>query len=159
MKNKIIYAVILIIIAAAIGGWVYYQQASKNISDKAQAQAVVVAFGKKMQNVPLAGTKEIAATAIQNNYADYVAPQLLNAWIYDPTKAPGRLTSSPWPDRIEISSIAKNRDGDYIVIGNVVEITSVEVENGGIADKYPILIGLKKINDKWMIWLFTKTSF
>lgn len=159
MKNKIIYAIILIIIAIVVGIWVYYGQINKNISDNAQARAVVVAFGQRMQNVPLAATKEIAAAAIQNNYADYVTPQLLNAWLYDPTKAPGRSTSSPWPDRIEISSIAKNKDGDYVVVGNVVEITSVEVENGGIADKYPVLLGLKKISDKWVIWLFTKTAF
>ncbi len=57
-------------------------------------------------------------------YAPYVAPELLDAWKSDPQHAPGRLTSSPSPDRIGIRAVQMNADGSYVVTGTVIETAS-----------------------------------
>lgn len=75
---------------------------------------------------------------MQENYGDYVSPALLAKWLNDPLNAPGRLTSSPWPDRIEILSIEPLSEYAYEVEGEIIEITSVEKASGGVAAKRPI---------------------
>ena len=89
-----------------------------------QITAVVQAFGKKLQQVSL--LSPTAATDIRSQYADYLSPALLDQWAADPAHAPGRMTSSPWPDRIEISSLTKISNGVFAVSGDIVEVTSVE---------------------------------
>ena len=57
----------------------------------------------------------------KKNYGDYITPELLAKWQGDPQNAPGRMTSSPWPDRIEISNIERQPDGSYIANGKIIE--------------------------------------
>jgi hypothetical protein len=61
-------------------------------------------FGKKLRNVSLLAPD--AAQELQKQYAEFVSPVLLETWMKDVSKAPGRKVSSPWPDRIEITSLA-----------------------------------------------------
>ena len=68
----------------------------------------------------------------------------------DISRAPGRVTSSPWPDRIEITSIVREAD-KYVVVGFVVEVTSIEVVNGGVAAKIPVRVVLEKREGRWFI--------
>ncbi|MFA5012979.1 MAG: hypothetical protein WC520_00225 [Candidatus Paceibacterota bacterium] len=165
MNSKPILIIFLIIVLIVIGVWAYSDMQTKKsaaevaAAEMAQVRDVVTSFGKKMQLVPLSGTKEIADTAMQENYSGLVSSELLSAWMADPANAPGRLTSSPWPDRIEISSVVKNANGSYAVAGNVIEITSVELENGGIAATYPVSITVSKINGNWVISAFAKGTY
>jgi hypothetical protein len=92
--------------------------------DTTQITVVVEAFGRRLQLVSL--LSPTAADDIRSQYADYIAPTLLDQWAADPAHAPGRMTSSPWPDRIEISSLTKISTGLYAVSGEIVEVTSVE---------------------------------
>ena len=78
--------------------------------------------------------------SIEENYAEFVTPTLLEDWMKNPQKAPGRNLSSPWPDRIEILSIEKTVKNAFEVKGEVIEITSVEKVNGGIAGKRPTFL-------------------
>jgi hypothetical protein len=73
-----------------------------------------------------------------------------------PERAPGRLTSSPWPDRIDIISIDRDDDGAYDVQGSIIEITSTEVGTQNIANQYPIAIKVRNQNGKWVMTGFTK---
>jgi hypothetical protein len=65
------------------------------------------------------------------------------------------MVSSPWPERIEITSITKTKSDEYAVTGNVVELTSAEVNTGGYADKIPIRVRVQKINGDWLIVDYT----
>ena len=120
------------------------------VDEKARVTAVVEGFGKKLASVSLLATT--AAADIRAQYADYVAPALLDQWAGDPSQAPGRLTSSPWPDRIEIISITRVSAGEYAVTGSIVEVTSVEVNTGGAAAEIPLQLTLQK-DDQSRWWI------
>lgn len=119
-------------------------------SDKTAVMSLVEDFGKKLQKVSLQAPSEDVNKSMQENYGDIVAPELLTVWQKEPLKAPGRLTSSPWPDRIEILTAEKVANA-YEVKGEIIEITSIEKVNGGVAAKRPITLLVKKIDNRWLI--------
>ncbi len=106
-------------------------------------------FGEKLRSVSL--LSDDVQSALETNYGEYVAPQLLSKWQADPPNAPGRLVSSPWPDYIEISSVDRRSDESYKIEGYVVEKTSVEAENGGVAAKRAITLYVNYDNGRWLI--------
>ncbi|NPV92385.1 MAG: hypothetical protein HPY50_16595 [Firmicutes bacterium] len=108
-------------------------------------------FGGRLQNVSLLAPKDTLIKSIQDNYGQYVSPDLLNEWQKDPQNAPGRVTSSPWPDRIEVLSVVKLPDSSYEVKGEVIEVTSTEKANGGAAARRPVTLAVGKIGDRWLI--------
>jgi len=89
--------------------------------------------------------------SIPLNYSDFVAPALLAKWQSNPENAPGRMVSSPWPDRIEIQSVEKISEGTYKVKGQIIEITSAEKTSGGTAAKRTVTLETKKIGSSWLI--------
>ncbi len=127
--------------------------------DQKAVEDLVKNFGKKLQMVSLQAPKDVLKTSMQENYGHLVPRELLSKWISDPLKAPGRLTSSPWPDRIEILSTRKLAENKYEVKGEIIEITSVEKESGGAAAKRPITIMVEKINDNWLITDVTLSAY
>lgn len=115
-----------------------------------QAEAVVEKFGEHLKNVPLTAEPDTVAEAIQTEYAPYVTEALLDRWMKDPLHAPGRETSSPWPERIEVVSLEKV--GEYYeVVAKVVTLTSVEKANGGYYDTTPVYITVANTNGAWRI--------
>jgi hypothetical protein len=69
--------------------------------------------------------------------------------------APGRIVSSPWPDRIEISALEQTGADRYVVSGFIVEVTSVEVLNGGAAAKLPVQLTVERQQGQWLITEFS----
>ncbi|MBZ4662899.1 MAG: hypothetical protein JG776_581 [Caloramator sp.] len=118
----------------------YSQKETINNQEICQVVKIVDGFGSKLKNVPLLAPKEIIIKYIKDNYSIYVIDRLLEKWIKEPKKAPGRLTSSPWPDRIEIKSINKIDKYTYKVTGEIIEITSSEIVLDGVAAKRPIVL-------------------
>ncbi|TJX59638.1 hypothetical protein E8P77_21065, partial [Soehngenia saccharolytica] len=112
---------------------------------------LVETFGKKLQIISLLEPKDILDKDMEDNYSDLVSQKLIDAWKADPLNAPGRLVSSPWPDRIEIKTLNKISKSEYQVEGNIIEITSDELEHGGISSHRPIMLTVRKTNNKWMI--------
>jgi hypothetical protein len=86
---------------------------------------------------------------MQENYGEYVSPSLIEQWFKDPINAPGRLTSSPWPDRIEILSTEKVSEGAYEVMGEIVEIAGGEKKE--IVAKRTITLLVEITDGKWLI--------
>ena len=83
---------------------------------------------------------------ITEHYGDYVHSELLMEWVNDPQIAPGRLTSSPWPERIEILSLEKLSKNIYRVQGKIIEVTSAST------DEKPVTILVKKnAEGRWLI--------
>lgn len=117
--------------------------------EEVAARYVVESFGKRLQNVFLQSPN--VDQTIREQYAEWVAPELLEIWTKDTSRAPGRVVSSPWPDRIEILSIAQEGATRYVVTGFVVEVTSVELVNGGAAAKVPVRIVVEKREGRWII--------
>ncbi len=118
--------------------------------EREQVKSAVTAFGQKLQMVSLTAPPEQVRQQIQDNYGGLVTPELLSQWQDQPSNAPGRAVSSPWPDRIEIMSLEKT-DLKYAVKGEIIEITSVEKNSGGAAARQSIDLTLIKSGDRWLI--------
>lgn len=125
------------------------QQSAEN--EKEAVTSLVENFGKKLQLVSLLAPEQTVRESMQEHYADFVSPSLLEKWQSDPQQAPGRTVSSPWPDRIEVLSVEKVSEDAYQVKGEIIEITSVEQEKGGVAAKRPVTFNVRKFADRWLI--------
>ncbi|HOQ09731.1 MAG TPA: copper amine oxidase N-terminal domain-containing protein, partial [Syntrophomonadaceae bacterium] len=99
-------------IAEALGAEVEWDAASRTViittkgntpdNEQAVVSKLVADFGQRLKNVSLLAPDDVVTKSIKENYAEYVSPELLAQWQKDPANAPGRLTSSPWPERIDI---------------------------------------------------------
>lgn len=120
-------------------------------SDETAIRSLVEEFGSRLQTVSLQAPKDIVSKSIQENYGDFVSPALLAEWLSDPLNAPGRVLSSPWPDRIEILTVEKLTEYTYEVKGEIIEVTSAEKASGEVAASRPITLVVKKIGSSWLI--------
>jgi hypothetical protein len=68
----------------------------------------------------------------------------------------GRVTSSPWPDHIEITAVTGDATGGFMVTGFIIEVTSVEVVNGGVFDQIPVRMTVQKIQSHWLITAYSQ---
>lgn len=117
----ILAAVVLVGAAVAtyfLAGW------PTALEDEDAARAVVEEFGKKLQNVNILADKTMAADAIVREYGPLISPALLSQWQNDPTQAPGRITSSPWPDHIQITSLDRENRSRFVIEGDIVEVSN-----------------------------------
>ena len=130
------------------------QTTANNLDDEAKVRDLVANFGKRLQDVSLLAPD--AAQEIQNQYAEFVSPTLLEMWMTDASKAPGRMVSSPWPDHIDITTVSKEDSDKYEVTGFVIEVTSMEVINGGAAARIPVRIVVQKDQGRWYITEYTE---
>jgi hypothetical protein len=85
-----------------------------------------------------------------------VQPDLLEKWKADPKNAPGRLTSSPSPDRITITGTQRNKDGTYTVLGNIIETASSNGTTTQVTDSIPVKFTLSLGPDGWQITGYQK---
>lgn len=85
-------------------------------------RTTVAQFGNHLNSVSVLSPS--AAEDIQKAYAPFVSPELLAAWVANPMTAPGRISSSPWPDHIEVDTVTMSEDGTYEVLGRVMLKTS-----------------------------------
>ena len=106
-------------------------------------------FGKRLRNVALLTPD--AAQQIEDQYADFVTLDLLVVWMADPSHAPGRLTSSPWPDRIEITTVMEQDPQVNLVSGQVVELTSAGLYSDKVAVTYPVELTFVYVDSYWLI--------
>lgn len=119
--------------------------------DAAEIAALVEEFGRKLQTVSLLAPQDVLEESMENTYGNLVVPELLEAWLENPSSAPGRLTSSPWPDRIEIDRITKLSSTAYEVQGEIIEITSTELDSTAIAGKRRIILVVTRVPNRWLI--------
>ena len=128
--------------------------AVSDVGEEAEVRDLVESFGKRLQMVSLLAPN--AAQDLQKQYSEFVSPALLETWMKDVSKAPGRIVSSPWPDRIEITTLAKEGPSRYVINGFVVEITSTEVVSGGAANKIPVHMVVEKDQEHWLVTEYTE---
>lgn len=156
MKKTI--SIVAIIILAGFIGLLVFNNYKKNeiISDSTRStiEETVNNFGNQLQKVSLLAPEDILKASIQSQYSSFVSTELLNNWLTNPQNAPGRTVSSPWPDHIEINSIQSSKKG-YEVKGDIVFMTSNEVEHGGETGRQSIYLFLKNIDGKLLITDYT----
>lgn len=112
---------------------------------------VVNDFGRQLKNISLSAPEEQVREDMEKYYGDLVVYETIKKWFKNPLEAPGRLTSSPWPEKIEINSVSKETEEKYLVKGRIIEITSIEESEGGKAAERSIDIYLAKFDGTWLI--------
>lgn len=123
--------------------------------DSKAVREVVTSFGSKLQTISV-----LAPTAkddIAKTYAPFVSKDLIAEWQKDPRNAPGRVTSSPWPARIDIVNMSRRNDGSYEVQGQIVNMTSNEEKYGGDAGRDPVTVRLQNQDGRWVITDYRKS--
>jgi len=153
-RSAVIGLVVLIVIMAGVLYVVHPASAPTALlpahaQDEAAVRSTVTNFGMVLKNVSLLAPD--AAQQIANTYAPYATPELIETWVASTTSAPGRLTSSPWPDHINIVSVTIQADGSYLVAGNIIEVTSADQQPGAASDSQPVEITLQERNGTWLI--------
>ena len=123
--------------------------------EAAAARATVMSFGLMEKRVSLLAPE--ASSTIAMNYGPSVAPPLLARWEADPPSAPGRVTSSPWPDHIVIDDIRETTEG-FEITGTLVLMSSEAVARGGTYGTDPVLIDLENQNGQWLITSYEDQS-
>lgn len=129
------------------------ESTANGVTDEDHKQAVisqVEEFGKSLQMVSLLAPADVLQKSIQDNYSRYVTADLLAKFQSDPLNAPGRLTSSPWPDRIEVLSAEKISEDLYKVEGKIVEVTTAGETNDTVINR-PITLEVKNMDGQWLI--------
>lgn len=117
--------------------------------DEAEVRGLVESFGERLKMVSLLAPE--AAQDVQTQYAELVSPTLLETWTSDVSNAPGRMVSSPWPDRIEITALEQEAADRYVVEGSIIEITSTEIGSEEAAHRIPVRIVAEKVQGHWLI--------
>ena len=126
--------------------------------DAPGVRQVVERLGQHMKQVSLQAPDSLVAREIRQAYAPLVTPALLEAWTSEPTRAPSRDVSSPWPERIEIRSVETDERGLCRVQGEVVYVTSAEVTQGGAAARESVSLFVARLDDGWRISAYEKAT-
>jgi len=100
-------------------------------------------LGGQMRRVSLLAPDTLVAREMTDAYGSLVAPELLANWQKDPSHAPGRQVSNPWPARIEIKSV-DSRDAECRVIGDVVYVLTSDTVSA--VDRRPVTVTLRDEN-------------
>jgi hypothetical protein len=152
-RREYFLLIVGLILVVITGAAVYYVQRAPNRSrDMAQVTKLVTDFGSYEKNISLQAPPDAIAQDMQQNYAQYVTAALLAQWRADPSHAPGRLTSSPWPDHIEIDSVTPQGSG-YIVTGHMVMLSST-----GESGIVPVVLQIIQENGAWKIAAYQQQS-
>ena len=155
IQTRTIIGVVVVVIVLA-GGWLLFGRPNADTA-QADVRSTVTEFGSQLQKISLLAPN--AGDELGKTYAPYVDAALLAKWQADPSTAPGRETSSPWPDHIEITNVQKSDEGAYIVSGTLVLMTSNEVEHGGNAGTAPVTITLHHEKGDWKIVEYSQGAY
>ncbi len=153
--KKIFIAISIIIVVGGAGAYFWYQHKAvqREQANEAAVKNAVENFGSVLKNVSLLDPNAISE--MDSTYKNYAAPALLAQWENNPSQAPGRLVSSPWPDSIQITAIQKIGNNSYEVDGDVIEMSSQNLATGGNSGEYPIKSTVGYVNNVWLITSFS----
>jgi membrane-bound inhibitor of C-type lysozyme len=118
---------------------------------KETIRQVVNDFGQQLKNVSLLSPEEQVRADMENYYNDLVVYETIKKWFKNPLEAPGRLTSSPWPEKIEVDSINEETKEKYLVKGRIIEMTNTEEDEKEKTVERKIDICLAEFDGNWLI--------
>lgn len=143
-RREYFLLIIGLVLVLVTGIAVYYMQRMPNRTrDMAEVTSLVTNFGLLEKNVSLSADVEAVRNEIKLKYTAYATDALLKQWVDDPARAPGRLTSSPWPDHIEIDAVSPQGTG-YIVSGRVIMASS-----DGTTEPVPVIMQAIRTDMGW----------
>jgi 2-keto-4-pentenoate hydratase/2-oxohepta-3-ene-1,7-dioic acid hydratase in catechol pathway len=156
MINRTLAITITAVVFVAMGGAYWGSQlVGHDAVNESAVRAVVLDFGMNLQKVSVMGPN--AADEMAKTYKNDITPELLALWQSNPRSAPGRVTSSPWPDHIIIKSLFKQQI-DYEVEADIIlEDSSTNIVNtqNSIAGSIPIHLSVAPQPDgRWLISRF-----
>lgn len=133
--------------------WALSEKSGANETEIEKNEVVefVQKFGGQLKMVSLLSPEDVLKDDMHKYYGNYVTDDLIEKWVKNPGNAPGKLTSSPWPERISVTSAEKTDEDRYIVNGTIYEITSDQIQKVGFAAKRPITLEVSKTDGKWII--------
>ncbi|HET7674301.1 MAG TPA: hypothetical protein VFL54_02160 [Gammaproteobacteria bacterium] len=150
-KRACLYAVsFAALLLGACGREPQVAPAASKGCDAPEVRTVVERFGLALKRVSLLAPMAMLKRDIRRAYAPFVTPQLLQTWLADPTAAPGRRVSSPWPARIDVNTVQPAANGACTVTGEIVYVTSVERAHGGAAARRAVKLQVINANG-WRI--------
>jgi len=114
-------------------------------------ESIVSNFGQRLKMVSVLATEDIVIKDIERYYSQFISTELLEKWKESPQSIPGRYTSSPWPDRIEIFNVRRISENEYEVKGEIVEVTSSGMSSEEAVSKIPLILKVTKNGEKWAI--------
>ena len=135
---------LLVLVALAVSYVGSHPEGVLDGKHEGDVRTLVGAFGNQLNTVSLLSPE--VADEIRKAYGPYAAPELLDAWVMDPLAAPGRLTSSPWPDHIEVTSVFMTMSGTYEVAGVIKMVTS-----SGDAGDVPVALTVSQREGRFLI--------
>jgi hypothetical protein len=150
MNKRLLIAGGAVLALVILGTGIYFFTRPQPPTDEFQVRSVVYGLGDVIVNVSVATTTEAIAASMDEYYALYVRPDLLEAWKVDPSKAPTRPATGPRPDSISISTVVKNADGTYTITGDIV-IRAVDHASSTVAARTPVRFTLSQGPDGWQI--------
>jgi hypothetical protein len=112
---------------------------------------IVTRFGKQLKSVSTLAPPDDIRRAVKAQYAELITSRLLRKWLADPHSVPGRDVSSPWPKGIDVERIHCASPSRCEAKGDVIYITSNEVEHGGVAARRAISLSLQRTSSGWRI--------
>ena len=161
MKNGlrifIAIAVLFLATAVAVGAYFYREsiiEENTKTAEEAAVKFLVESFGQKLKNVSLISMT--SSDDIEHNYKDFVSDDLINRWKTEPFSAPGRSTSSPWPDSIVVEEIHQQNQNAYEVSGKIINMTSSGVAPSRSFQALVLRIGKNKT---WLISNFVLGAY
>lgn len=164
MNSKFSYLILIVVLGLIVlAGFLFrnipIDSSPEDIQSEVSAvEGVVGEFGNRLRMVSLSASEDDVKAQIEAEYGPFASVELIAKWKNDIGNAPGRVVSSPWPDRIEIVSTSKDDRGVYTVEGNVIEVTSAQ-GNDGIAAVYPVTLNLEEVDGVWKIISFEKGAY
>jgi hypothetical protein len=155
MRVIAVVSAILVTTVVASHSWAQPPTAVPRSADQKQlVRTVVTEFGKRLRMVAALAPREVADKAMDEEYSPFVSADLLTTWKKNPEKAPGKRTSSPSPERIDISSIRSKGHRAYLVKGKVILLTSQERRDGGVFQANPVTMTVAQQHGKWVIMAY-----
>ncbi|MHC1679329.1 MAG: hypothetical protein AB9886_02255 [Candidatus Cryosericum sp.] len=145
---------IVLLLVMSVGAYLLFRPSTTTRPSAADINAiyqVVGEFGARLKDVDITASDQDMMTAVDFNLKRLITDRLYQAFAQDKSRIPGEYVSSPWPERIEITSVQMLDSGSYTVHGNQVVMTDDTVARGGDAGKTPITFTLKKVNGIWLI--------
>lgn len=122
----------------------------RDVEEERAVRSHVARFGSRLKSVGLQDPGR--QDEIRAAFGELVTPSLMASWLSNPSRLPARTTSSPWPERLEIREVRRIAEGRYEVTGDVIWVTSVELAEGGAADRERVVLTVERRQiDGWRI--------
>jgi hypothetical protein len=142
---------LLVGLAVSCGDGARSERAGETLTcEDARVRQVVEGLGQNLKRVSLLAPDSVAAREIRRTYAPYITTDLLEKWAANPSSAPGREASSPWPERIEVRAAHGAGPETCHIEADIVYASSAQSTSDIVAHRAPVTLLLRR-EDDWRV--------